>query len=268
VIQQLQESGSTTLDSDGNGRVYLGPTVVRQSWNPTQATASAFAIPAGTVLNSNPTFESGIEGWSTIAATLTQSAVFAHTGTKSGLITSTAGSDPRAEANQVDVNPANVYHYSGWLYTAVSPTVNIGVQVNWFTSGGAYISTSGPYLANPLGVWTNYAADVTPPPTAARGQVRYAMNGSPGAGRLVYGDDIEFTRITPTHEAECTLYLSVGPTIGTKLGTTRTGSTGDTFGFGGLTIPPGLGVLAVWEGGEPGVTATLGIFGTKGRFVT
>jgi len=267
-MQQLQESGSTVLNANGSGRVYLGPTVVRQSWQPTQATASAPTIAAGTVLNSNPTFESGITGWSTTAATLTQSAAFAHTGTKSGLITSTAGSDPRAEAEQVNVNPNYVYRYDGWLYTATALGFNVGIQVNWFTSVGGYISTTGPYLTNPVGAWTNYAADVTPPPTAARGQIRYAITGSPGAGKLLYGDDIEFTQVTPSLEAECTLYLSVGPTIGTKLGTTRTGSTGDTFGFGGLTIPPGLGVLAVWDGGEPGVTATLGIFGTKGRFAS
>jgi hypothetical protein len=267
-MQQLQESGSTTLDVNGNGRVYLGPTVVRQSWNPTQATASAPATPIGTNLNPNSTFESGTQGWTTIQGTLTQSAAFAHSGTKSGLLTTTAAGNQRAETTQFAVQPNTTYHTDGWGYTpAVFPELT-QIQVNWFDASHNYISTVGPSAINPANVWTNYAADVITPGNAAFANSRFGLSATPPAGRLLYGDDITFTRITPNLEAECTLYLSVGPTIGTKLGTTRTGSTGDTFGFGGLTIPPGLGVLAVWEGGEPGVTATLGIFGTKGRFVT
>jgi hypothetical protein len=268
VIQQLQESGSTVLDSNGDGRVYLGPTVVRQAWSPTQAVASAPATPIGTNLNPNSTFESGLNGWFAVQGTLTQSGAFPHTGTKSALLTTTAVGNQRAESNQFAVLPGITYHVDGWAYTPALYPESTEIQANWFDASHGYLSTVGPSAVNPAGVYTHYAADIVAPSTAAFANSRFGLNAAPPAGRLLYADDVTFTRVTPNAEAECTLYLSVGPTIGTKLGTTRTGSTGDTFGFAGLTIPPGLGILAVWEGGEPGTTATLGIFGTKGRFAT
>lgn len=40
-MSQLTEFGTVTLDANGNGQVSLGPQVVRERWNPAQATVSA-----------------------------------------------------------------------------------------------------------------------------------------------------------------------------------------------------------------------------------
>lgn len=67
---------------------------------------------------------------------------------------------------------------------------------------------------------------------------------------------------TQVKEATCSIY--VGSTIGqaTFFATTINGSTGDTCGFGGMDIQPGMQVWAVWSGGDANQTATLTITGT------
>jgi hypothetical protein len=67
-----------------------------------------------------------------------------------------------------------------------------------------------------------------------------------------------------TQEAEASCSLYVGSTVdsSTFVGNTITGSSGDTCGLAGIDIQPGQYVFAVWDGGDPGSTATLTVFGT------
>lgn len=63
-------------------------------------------------------------------------------------------------------------------------------------------------------------------------------------------------------EAQCSVYVGTSAGSGTFLGTTATGSTGDTCGVAGMDIQPGQSIFAVWTGGDAGETATLTVFGT------
>lgn len=67
---------------------------------------------------------------------------------------------------------------------------------------------------------------------------------------------------TEVKQAVCNLY--VGSTMGqaTFFATTINGSGGDTCGFGGMDIQPGMQVWAQWVGGDANETATLTITGT------
>jgi hypothetical protein len=67
---------------------------------------------------------------------------------------------------------------------------------------------------------------------------------------------------TDNAQAQCSVYVGPTPSAPYFFSQTITGSTGDTCGFGGLDIQPGIQVWAVWTGGDPGSTATLTVFGT------
>jgi hypothetical protein len=67
---------------------------------------------------------------------------------------------------------------------------------------------------------------------------------------------------TNVAEAQCNLYLGIGPFPGSLLGATSTGSTGDSTDCS-ATVWPGQELIAVWTGGDPGSIATMSVFGTK-----
>lgn len=64
------------------------------------------------------------------------------------------------------------------------------------------------------------------------------------------------------NEATANIYIGTSVGEATFVGTTLTGSTGDTCGCAGMDIQPGQQVFAQWESGDAGATATMTIFGT------
>lgn len=64
------------------------------------------------------------------------------------------------------------------------------------------------------------------------------------------------------NEAQCSVFLGIGPAPGSLLGATQTGSTGDSTDCS-ATVWPGQELIAVWAGGDPGAIATMSVFGTK-----
>jgi len=147
------------------------------------------AICPGQVLNTNPGFETGTSGWSATNAVLGRSTL-AWRGSYSGLLTTGPGTDPRAENALAAVVPGAPYRASGRLYAPADPGVNCGVDVNWFNAAFGYVSTS--FNAAPLtpGEWQPYEATFTAPPTAAWGQLRFSLSGTPGAGVELLGDEL------------------------------------------------------------------------------
>jgi hypothetical protein len=68
---------------------------------------------------------------------------------------------------------------------------------------------------------------------------------------------------TNVNEAQCSVFVGVpGGLFAQFYGQTFTGSTGDTCGMGDLDIQPGQVITAVWQGGDPGATGFMNIFGT------
>jgi hypothetical protein len=156
--------------------------------------ARPLRIQAATILNSNPAFDENTTGWSASgSSTLVRSSTFARSGTTSGKLTSDAALDPRAEGTQAAVSPSTSYQYTGHLYSPIGLPTNVAVGVNWYTSAPAYISTSQTSVTITTGQWTNVTATATSPGTAAFGQIVWKFQGTPGAGAVLYGDDMYLT---------------------------------------------------------------------------
>lgn len=145
---------------------------------------------AGFIENSNPTFESGTSDWTATSATIARSSTYAKYGTYSGLLTSTSGSNPRAEAGKQVATAGNTYWAVGWLYAPVSIPMMVGVNINWYTSGSVYISTSSNTVTITPGEWTLLSTSFVAPATTAFGGVVFTIAGTPGAGYQLYGDQI------------------------------------------------------------------------------
>lgn len=100
------------------------------------------------------------------------------------------------------------------------------------------------------------------------------LDGS-GNGRVAIGPAVVRERWAPTQvtvsvsstvlQATCALYLGIGAVPGRLLGESSTGSSGDTYGFGGFEMQPGQNLIAVWTGGDAGATATIAVYGERVR---
>src|SRR6266568_4621969 len=99
---------------------------------------------------------------------------------------------------------------------------------------------------------------------SGNGQVKLSPYGARNGGLSWGVDAVAVSVETQVLEALCSVYVSYGviqadPT--TLVGTTVTGSTGDTCGVG-QDIRPGDWVLVKWFGGDAGKIATARITGT------
>jgi hypothetical protein len=150
------------------------------------------AAPA--LLNGNPDFETTVSGWTGFGgSTVTRSSTFAYQGNYSGRLVSDAASDPRAEHSIVAVTPSITYQYAGFLYSPVGLGTQVNVGVNWFDSGFAYINTSQTNITLTSGVWNEVQTSVVSPSNAAWGAIKFGFTGTPGAGIILYGDNLQLT---------------------------------------------------------------------------
>lgn len=150
----------------------------------------------GQVLNSNPTFETNTTGWTATSAILTRSSTVAKKGSWSGLLTSTAGASPRVEASLVAATAGTVYRAVGWLYAPSTLPSQASINVNWFNAGSTYLSTSSNDKTLTAGVWTVYDTTFTAPANTAFASIVFSLVGTPGAGQLVFGDEIRLVPLT------------------------------------------------------------------------
>lgn len=195
-------------DSDGNQFVIGSARTFTAHTNggiiKTAATALDFwigAVASQTTLNSNPTFETDASGWTPTNATLARSNAQAKYGAWSGLLTSTAGASPRAESGQAAVTVGASYRASGWIYPPSAIAGGVEVNINWYDASHAYLSSSVNYAVPTAGVWQFYDKAATAPANAAYANVSFVMSGTPGAGILLYGDDVRLRAATPSGDA-------------------------------------------------------------------
>lgn len=146
-------------------------------------------------LNANPTFDVNTADWSAASATLTRSNVQSWSGGWSGLLTSAATSDPRAQHTTVPVSRGRQYRASGWLFAPQALPGGMSININWFRADGTYLSTSANSAVPVINTWTNFNAVFVAPTEAARGAVVWSMGGTPGAGNLLYGDHIRMSPV-------------------------------------------------------------------------
>jgi hypothetical protein len=123
-------------------------------WTPTNATIAAVTWPAW-----NP--------WPYYQTLITQSLAITPSG---------SAVDAKIDSEQEAVSPVVRYQTLAWVYSQAG-YANCAASIDWFTSGGSYISTSnGTSTDVPGGAWTllSLPAAVFPPATAAFGAVSVA----------------------------------------------------------------------------------------------
>lgn len=141
----------------------------------------------GTALNTNPQFLTDLSDWSGVNATLTRATDLIDDQTPYLVMTSTAGSSPRAESGQRAVVAGQTYRAYGWLYAPVTLPVGAEVNLNWFNSSHTYLSTSTNLQVITAGQWVLFDRTSTAPAGAAFASLTAVNSGTPGAGVVLYG---------------------------------------------------------------------------------
>jgi hypothetical protein len=181
-------------------------------------------------LNAQPSFENGVGYWTPTGATFTPSTAVTYAArgfSTSGLLTpSGSAGSALIESEPQTVLVGNPYTVSAWVY---SPTgySNVAVNINWYTSIGAFLSTtSGTVTAVPATTWTQLTV-ATPstgaPSGAATGTAVLVESGTPPSTALLY---VASASLTPParvfSSAQSVNYASAWPSSGIypPLGTT------------------------------------------------
>lgn len=147
--------------------------------------------PTGTVLTANPNFETDTTGWTATNATLARSSTVSRVGDWSCKLTTSSGASPRAQDANRAVTAGEQYTSMGWLYAPNALPTEAAVSVNWYDSGGTYLSTDTNSATLTPKVWTPFVQVVTAPVGAAFGAVHFVVTGSPGADYVLYGDNVK-----------------------------------------------------------------------------
>ncbi len=149
-------------------------------------------ITANPALNANWDFETNLTGWNgsggTIARVPTpQPAPF--TGDWSLLFTPNGVAEfPNAGSTTMPVVVGQQYVASGWLRSATARS--IALNVNWFTTAGAYLSTTSNDVTVPANTWTWFELTATAPATALTANLAATVPDFPPATDLLWGDQI------------------------------------------------------------------------------
>jgi hypothetical protein len=195
-----------TFTAHANGGIVKAATTSLDFW--------IGAVASQATLNANPTFETNTADWTATSATLTRSNVQAKYGTWSGLLTTTAAANPRSESSLIPVTAGASYRASGWLFAPAAMPTGAGVNINWFDNAQAYLSTSANSSVPATGAWIPYDQTFAAPVNAAYATLVFSIGGTPGAGVLLYGDDVRLRAATPSGDAATALrdhYLAAMP---------------------------------------------------------
>lgn len=96
---------------------------------------------------------------------------------------------PNMASNAVSATVGTVYRVSGWIRCAQARSVDL--NVNWFTSGGAYISTStAQNVSLTANTWTWFEGTVTAPATTGQMTVNPTVGTTPPAASVLYAQQV------------------------------------------------------------------------------
>jgi hypothetical protein len=182
----------TWEDPDATGTAAATSTYVYDGLGRLLGLCEATAMPKRP-LNSNPTFTSGISPWTATGGTLTQSNAQTHGNYPfSGLLTpdgASAQAVAKCELVPIDSNATvpgpRVLTADAWLY---SPTGygSVSLSINWYDSGGSYLSTSSNTSGIAAATWTHIVNTFLAPATAAYAALVPTESGTPAASNLLY----------------------------------------------------------------------------------
>ena len=167
--------------------------------------------------NSNPTIETGTAPWASTSSALTQSAVFAHSGTFSLLST------PNGTSANNSVGDLTAYTYlanvpltmQAWILT---PQGYNSVIVGVVTESDTGIVTdqySEVHVMFP-GAWTLVSFTFTPNESGFTRSIYLSFMGRPPATTLFYIDDVGIMRTSPVTDTACETVTVVSESVWLK----------------------------------------------------
>jgi hypothetical protein len=136
--------------------------------------------------------DGGVTGWVSVGGSVTASAVFAHSGAQSALMT-VSGTPPyttiQTTAGSTPVTEGVSYTAACWVRSVVNLS-DVHVFITWFDIDGNNIGTDQPFgLALVSGAWTQRTTTATAPAGATACQPGAMIFGPPASGTLLYVDD-------------------------------------------------------------------------------
>ena len=165
----------------------------------------------GPNLNANPYFETDASNWTPSLATFVRTTAKAHQGAASGLLTPNgSGSTAYVQSEQAAVTAGGNYRVSAWVLCGTSRLVTL--NVNWFDSTGAYLSTSStgdsPVTLN---VWTYLQGILSAPVGAAFGTVVPTLYSPATASDVLYIDEAALCTATTTIVTSIPTFFPIFP---------------------------------------------------------
>jgi hypothetical protein len=197
MIDVTLENGDFLLNENPYGGFYYDK-ILKAFWGVeyyTQNSVTNYVIKRKSIMPTDGTFESGsVTGWTPSSGdTFAASSTFAHTGTKSALLT-VVGTKVTVTARtaKVLVSPGGSYNVEGWAQATVA-RANISMTIDWYDSSNAFISSSAsPKVDVPAGFWMLITGSGIAPPNAAKAAIGPTMSNNPANGNTLYVDDIDF----------------------------------------------------------------------------
>lgn len=141
------------------------------------------------------TFETGVTGWILTNGTLAQSSAQAHSGSFSGLLTTTSMSTALMSTAQFPVTVGATYVLGYWMRLASGAPPFQTAFLRWSDAGGNFLVNSATATLTPVASWANRALQVQAPAGAAFLQVQFNLIPN-AAGDAAYFDDVTFVQTT------------------------------------------------------------------------
>jgi hypothetical protein len=193
AVTNIAQSGGGLLYADRCG--YLAYQSRDLRWN--KAAAWAAGENAGSFLNSNWDFESGVTPWAdhngaggSAGIALSASSAFAWSGSQSMLMlpdgaTASAG----AISEKCAVPSGATVTGSARLYCPAGYATGAKAQVNWYDASGAFLSTAtGATVPLPAGGWAQVTVSAAAPGGAAQAALVISYAGTPAGSAFAYCD--------------------------------------------------------------------------------
>jgi hypothetical protein len=146
---------------------------------------------------SNGNFEVNTAGWSVLSTSgaIAQDTAQHFTGTGSMRVTPNGTSASTLVAFQnIPVVAGQKYNLNYAVWTSVSHTTGVGMNIVWLNAGGGTISTSTHNLGTPtLSTWNSgFQFGVTAPAGAVNAQILFHIDGTPAATHIFFVDAVYF----------------------------------------------------------------------------
>lgn len=170
----------------------------------------------GQVLNANPSFENGPEGWTGIGGTFAVTTAQSHDGPSSGQITPDGATEiVRMDSALVPVTQGTSYRAQGWLRCSTARSVSL--NINWYDDQGNYIDTHWSAKSVAADTWTSVTTDGVPPAGATQASIIPTMDATPPPTDILWADQVELRTVVNPWCRCSTLMLPPASTASAKV---------------------------------------------------